>query len=101
MSFQAWDWLWYPVLWFQWRNSSAHGAENSIQTFALAGVEPRTLASSGPRILPLDNRTPPLMTCRRLQQDNSNPKLAVHNAYAQISSAKTSSSHHPCRVMAV
>src|SRR6218665_933521 len=45
--FQAWDWLWYPMLWSQRQNSSAHGAENSIQISALAGVEPRTLASSG------------------------------------------------------
>ena len=28
-------------------DSGAHGAENSIQISALAGVEPRTLASSG------------------------------------------------------
>src|SRR6218665_1943773 len=47
VSFQVWDWLWYPMLWFQRRNSGAHGAENSIQISALAGVEPRTLASSG------------------------------------------------------
>src|SRR6218665_114383 len=43
VSFQAWAWLWYPMLWFQRRNSGAHGAENSIQISALAGVEPRTL----------------------------------------------------------
>src|SRR6218665_3620774 len=43
-EFQAWDWLWYPML---RRNSGAHGAENSIQISALAGVEPRTLGSSG------------------------------------------------------
>src|SRR6218665_3376275 len=38
-----------PALWSQRRNSrpSAHGAEISIQISALAGVEPRTLASSG------------------------------------------------------
>src|SRR6218665_3829665 len=30
-------------------DSGAHGAENSIQISALAGVEPRTLASSGRR----------------------------------------------------
>src|SRR6218665_2077103 len=47
VSFQAWDWLWYPMLWSQRRNSGAHGAENSIQISALAGLEPRTLASSG------------------------------------------------------
>src|SRR6218665_292318 len=46
-EFQAWDWLWYPMLWSQRRNSGAHGAENSIQISALAGVKPRTLASSG------------------------------------------------------
>src|SRR6218665_2217392 len=47
VSVQAWDWLWYPMLWSQRRNSGVHGAENSIQISALAGVEPRTLASSG------------------------------------------------------
>src|SRR6218665_980178 len=46
-EFQAWDWLWYPMLWSQRRNSGAHGAENSIQISAMAGVEPRTLTSSG------------------------------------------------------
>src|SRR6218665_948734 len=46
-EFQAWDWLWYPMLWSQRRNSGAHGAENTIQISALAGVEPRTLASGG------------------------------------------------------
>src|SRR6218665_43651 len=47
VSLQAFDWLWYPMLWFQRRNSGARGAENSIQISALAWVEPRTLASSG------------------------------------------------------
>src|SRR6218665_2167057 len=47
VSFQAWDWLWYPMLWSQRRNSGGHGADNSIQIYALAGVEPRTLVSSG------------------------------------------------------
>src|SRR6218665_1547991 len=47
VSFPACDWLWYPMLWSQRRNSGAHEAENSIQNSALAGVEPRTLASSG------------------------------------------------------
>jgi len=47
LNFQAWDWLWYPMLWSQRRNSGAHGAEISIQISALAGVGPRTLASSG------------------------------------------------------
>src|SRR6218665_1686069 len=47
VSFRAWDWLWYPMLWSQRRNSSEHGAENSIQISALAGVEPQTLESSG------------------------------------------------------
>src|SRR6218665_335817 len=36
-----------PDVVVQRRNSSAHGAENSIQISALAGVEPRTLASRG------------------------------------------------------
>src|SRR6218665_2214646 len=47
VSFQAWDWLWNPMLWSQRRNSGAHGAENSIQISALTGVESRTLESSG------------------------------------------------------
>src|SRR6218665_2005896 len=47
VSFQAWDWHWYPMTWSQRQNSGAHGAENSIQISALAGVEPRSLASSG------------------------------------------------------
>src|SRR6218665_3309845 len=34
------------MLWSQRRNSGAHGAENSIQISALAGVEPRTWTSS-------------------------------------------------------
>src|SRR6218665_1139344 len=34
------------MLWSQRRNSGAHGAENSIQISALAGVELRTWASS-------------------------------------------------------
>src|SRR6218665_2163681 len=38
VSFQAWDWLWYPMLWSQRRNSGAHIAEISIQISALAGV---------------------------------------------------------------
>src|SRR6218665_3530143 len=46
-EFQAWDWLWYPMLWFHRRNSGAHGAENSIQISALAGVDLGPLASSG------------------------------------------------------
>src|SRR6218665_1215728 len=47
VNFQAWDWLWYPMLWSQRQNCGAHGAENSIQISALAGLEPQTLASSG------------------------------------------------------
>src|SRR6218665_188574 len=46
-EFQASDWLWHPILWSQRQNSGVNGAENSIQISALAGVEPRTLASSG------------------------------------------------------
>src|SRR6218665_98376 len=48
-EFPGLDWLWYPILWSQRRISGAHGAENSIQISALAGVAPRTLASSGRR----------------------------------------------------
>src|SRR6218665_3619796 len=47
-EFQAWDWLWYPMLWSQRQNRGAHGAEISIQMSALAGVELRTLASIAP-----------------------------------------------------
>src|SRR6218665_2149267 len=36
------------MFWFHRRNSGAHGTENLIQTSALAGVEPRTLASRLP-----------------------------------------------------
>src|SRR6218665_3101782 len=46
-EFPGLAWLWYPMLWSQRRNSGAHGTENMIQMSALAGVEPRTLASSG------------------------------------------------------
>src|SRR6218665_2659275 len=46
VSFQAWDWLWYPMLWAQRRaGRGVHGAENSLQISALAGVNPRTLAA--------------------------------------------------------
>src|SRR6218665_2889981 len=45
-EFPGLGWLWYPMLWSQRRNSGAPGAENSIQISALAGVEPRTLAST-------------------------------------------------------
>src|SRR6218665_633479 len=48
VSFQAWDWLWYPMLWSQRWNRGAHGAEISISDFSpVRGVEPRTVASSG------------------------------------------------------
>src|SRR6218665_1679162 len=53
-------------------DSGAHGAENSTQISALAGVEPRTLASRGRAPL-LES---PLTTCRRLQQYNSDPEPA-------------------------
>ena len=43
---QAWDWLWYLMLWSQRRNRGVHGAEISIQISALARVEPWILASS-------------------------------------------------------
>ena len=46
-EFQGLDWLWYPMLWSQRRNSGVHRAENLIQISALAVVEPRTLESSG------------------------------------------------------
>ena len=38
VSFQTWNWLWYPVLWSQRRSRSAHEAEISFQISALAGV---------------------------------------------------------------
>src|SRR6218665_2571186 len=57
--FQAWDWLRYPMLGFRRQNSGAHGAKNSIQISALAGVEPRTLASSAADVATRLPRTPP------------------------------------------
>ena len=62
VSFQAWDWLWYPKLWSQMRNSGEHGAEISIQISALAWVEPRSDSDLGiqrQRTLPLDCHAPP------------------------------------------
>src|SRR6218665_29690 len=47
------------MLWSQKRNSGAHGAENSIQISALAGVEPRILAYSGADVATRLPRTPP------------------------------------------
>src|SRR6218665_3420915 len=47
LRFQPLDWLWYPTWWSQRRNSGAHGADNSIQISALAGLELQPLASSG------------------------------------------------------
>src|SRR6218665_3387070 len=44
VSFQAWDWLWYPMFWSQKQNRGAHGAEILIQISALVEVEPRALA---------------------------------------------------------
>src|SRR6218665_1383494 len=59
MSFQAWDWLCNPMLWSQRRNRVVHGAEISIHTSALAGVEPRTLESSAAYVITRLPRTPP------------------------------------------
>src|SRR6218665_2343527 len=47
VSFQAWVWLWYPMLWSQSWNKGAYGEKISIQISALTGVKPRTLTSSG------------------------------------------------------
>src|SRR6218665_2875508 len=47
VSFQAWDWHWYPMVWFQRQNRGAHEAEISIQISAMAGVESQTLAPNG------------------------------------------------------
>src|SRR6218665_2890992 len=47
VSFQTWDWLWYPMLWSQRWNRGVYRAEISIQISALARVKPQTLASSG------------------------------------------------------
>src|SRR6218665_3321674 len=53
----------------------AHEAENSIQISALAGVEPRTLASSGRAPLLLV-ASYDMQDATGLQQDNSNPEPA-------------------------
>src|SRR6218665_588251 len=37
-EFQAWDWLWYPMVWSQRRSRSAHDAEISLQISAMAEV---------------------------------------------------------------
>src|SRR6218665_3551851 len=47
VSFQNWDWLWYPMLWSQRRSRVAHEAEISFQISALAGFGPMTLQSDG------------------------------------------------------
>src|SRR6218665_5345 len=53
----------------QRRNSGGHGAENSIQISALAGVEPRTL--------PLDYRAPLLLVASYdMQEATANPEPA-------------------------
>src|SRR6218665_2868554 len=44
------------------RNSGAHGAENSIQISAMAGVEPLTLASSGRGGGPYTTAHPPFFS---------------------------------------
>src|SRR6218665_2815049 len=49
------------MLWFHRRNSGAHGAENSIQISALAGVEPGNPGISRARMLALDYRAPLLI----------------------------------------
>ena len=68
------------MLWSQRRNRGAHGAEISIQISALAGVELRTLESSGAnvatRLLRTHSFYSPLTTCRRIRRDNSNPEPA-------------------------
>jgi len=38
VSFQAWDWLWYQMLWSQRWSGGAHEAEILFQISALAGV---------------------------------------------------------------
>src|SRR6218665_929697 len=57
VSFQAWDWLWYPMLWSQRRNSGGHGAENLIKISALAVVGPWHLAAAN--VASRLPRTPP------------------------------------------
>src|SRR6218665_81267 len=72
------------MLWSKRRRRSAHGAEISIQTSALAAVEPQTsalaavepqtLASSGRETLPLDYRAPPpllLVASYDMQEDTA------------------------------
>ena len=52
VSFQAWDWLWYPLLWSQRRSRGAHEAEISFSNFF--GVWTSDLAVWWPWTLPLD-----------------------------------------------
>src|SRR6218665_1876904 len=60
------------MLWSQRRNSGAHGADNSIQISALAGVEPRTLASIAAADVAIRlPRTPPFSHLLRHAGGNS------------------------------
>src|SRR6218665_1050152 len=44
MSFLAWDWLWYPMLWSQRRSM---GCTSHLKCLTWLGFEPRTSQSSG------------------------------------------------------
>src|SRR6218665_3606168 len=62
VSFQACDWLWHPMLWFQRRSKDAHGIEilNLDPNFCPGrSLNLGPWNSSWPRTLPLDHRTPP------------------------------------------
>src|SRR6218665_258455 len=66
VSFQAWDWLWYPTLCSQRRNRDAHQAEISFSIYALSGFEPRTLQSDGRE---------------RKHSTTGHPKTYMHDTY--------------------
>ena len=46
LGFQAWDWLWYPMLWPQRRSRGAQEAEILFEISALPGFGPQTLAAN-------------------------------------------------------
>src|SRR6218665_1053097 len=59
VSFQAWDWLWYPMLWSQRRNKRCAWSRKLDPNFYPGRVEPRAMASSGVDVATRLPRTPP------------------------------------------
>src|SRR6218665_598949 len=76
------------MLWSQRRSSGAHGAENSIQISALAGVEPRTWHLAAADVATRLPRTPPFSRLLRHAGDYSRtiltPNLQVTLRYIKI-----------------